>query len=182
MKVIIAALALVAIAAAAPTEYKPQPKILREEYDHKPDGGYNYKRASHALKSIIIISNYRTAPPKLMPYIFENIIAALALLALAAAFPLENKEPTKILRSEHEQRPEGQYNFNFETDDGTSRQEQGSIKEVLDEKKVPQNVVVVRGFYTYVSEGKPITVEYEADENGYRAFSDAIPKQAPSRR
>ncbi|CAH0727818.1 unnamed protein product, partial [Brenthis ino] len=110
-----------------------------------------------------------------------DIIAALAFLALAAAFPLENNEPTKILRSEHEQSPEGQYNFNFETDDGTSRQEEGTLKEVLDEEKKPHNVVVVRGSYTYVSDGKPDTITYEADEKGYRASGDSIPKQASRR-
>ncbi|CAH0727815.1 unnamed protein product, partial [Brenthis ino] len=43
MKVIIVALALVAIAAAAPTESKKTPQILKSEFEHKPDGGYNFR-------------------------------------------------------------------------------------------------------------------------------------------
>ncbi|CAG9127117.1 hypothetical protein JYU34_016433 [Plutella xylostella] len=102
------------------------------------------------------------------------VVLALAL-ACAAAAPVE-KEPTKIVRSEFDQQPEGNYVFNFETDDGTARQETGEVKEALDEDNKPHTVVVVRGSYTYVdSEGEPQTITYFADETGFHAEGRTIP-------
>lgn len=67
----------------------------------------------------------------------------------------------------------------FETEDGIQRQENGELKEALDEDNKPQSVVVVRGSYTYTdNEGKPQTITYYADETGYHAEGDAIPKPA----
>ncbi|XP_013187051.1 larval cuticle protein 1 [Amyelois transitella] len=106
------------------------------------------------------------------------IIVALALVAIAAAAPAE-PEPPKILRSEFEQQPEGGYVFSFETENGINRNENGELKEVLDEENKPHNVVIVRGSYTYTnSEGKPETVNYFADETGFHAEGDSIPKPA----
>lgn len=67
----------------------------------------------------------------------------------------------------------------FETEDGIQRQENGELKQVLDEENKPQSVVVVRGSYTYTdNEGKPQTITYYADETGYHAEGDSIPKPA----
>ncbi|CAH0727820.1 unnamed protein product, partial [Brenthis ino] len=104
------------------------------------------------------------------------IIVVLALVAIAAAAPAEY-EPPKILRSTFEQNNEGGYAYSFESEDGTQRDEKGEIKEVLDDEKKPHPVIVVRGFYSYVnSEGKPETVNYYADETGYHAEGESIPK------
>lgn len=57
----------------------------------------------------------------------------------------------------------------FETSDGTSRQEQGQMKNVGEENQAME----VKGSYQYTSpEGKVITVNYVADENGFRTESD----------
>ncbi|CAH0727821.1 unnamed protein product, partial [Brenthis ino] len=103
------------------------------------------------------------------------IIVVLALVAIAAAAPAEY-EPLKILRSTFEQN-EGGYAYSYESENGIQREEKGDIKEVFDEEKKPHPVIVVRGFYSYVnSEGKPETVNYYADESGYHAEGDSIPK------
>lgn len=73
--------------------------------------------------------------------------------------------------------------FRFETDNGISRQENGEVKEAFDEDKKPHPVVVVRGSWTYTDpEGKVETINYFADEYGFRAEGPSIPKGPASRR
>lgn len=67
----------------------------------------------------------------------------------------------------------------FETEDGIKRQENGELKEAVDEDNKPRSVVVVRGSYEYTdSEGKPQSITYYADETGFHAVGDSIPKVA----
>lgn len=67
----------------------------------------------------------------------------------------------------------------FESGNGIVRNEQGELKEVLDEENKPRSVVIVRGSYSYPNEdGKLETVNYFADETGYHAEGDSIPKSA----
>ncbi|XP_028176487.1 larval cuticle protein 1-like [Ostrinia nubilalis] len=107
------------------------------------------------------------------------VCVALAILAVAAAAPATpvQGEPVKILRSEFDQEPEGGYQFSFETEDGTSRQEKGELKSAVDEENKPHDVVVVRGSYSYTNkEGVSETVQYYADETGFHAEGPSIPK------
>lgn len=70
----------------------------------------------------------------------------------------------------------------FKSEDGISRQETGTVKEVIDAENKPQKVIVVRGSYTYYTEeGKPVTITYYADETGFHAEGEVIPK-APAAR
>ncbi|VVC98207.1 unnamed protein product [Leptidea sinapis] len=110
------------------------------------------------------------------------LIVVLAFVAIAAAVPVGEKEPTKILRSEFDQKPEGPYVFSYETEDGSSRSETGELKETLDEDNKPHNVVVVRGAFSYVnSDGKIETINYWADETGFHAEGDSVPKTPVAR-
>ncbi|KAJ8732729.1 hypothetical protein PYW07_015328 [Mythimna separata] len=106
------------------------------------------------------------------------ILVALALVAVAVAAPAEQApKVTLILRSDFEQEPAGGYKYAVETDDGTARQEEGTVKEVLDEENKPHNVVVVRGSFSYVDpEGVTQTINYIADENGFQPEGPSIPK------
>ncbi|XP_047514388.1 larval cuticle protein 1-like [Pieris napi] len=111
------------------------------------------------------------------------IIVALAFVAVAAAavVPVPN-EQVQILRSDFQTNPEGGYNFGFETSDGSSRSETGSLKDVLDEDNKPHQVVTVRGTFSYIkSDGTSETINYTADEFGFHPEGDSIPK-AVSRR
>ncbi|XP_041976605.1 larval cuticle protein 1-like [Aricia agestis] len=107
------------------------------------------------------------------------IVVALALVALAAAGPVPDAvpEPIKILRSEFDVHPEGGYNYAFETENGIRRDETGEVKEVLDEENKPHSVVIMRGSYSYTNDlGEPETVSYWADETGFHAEGNSIPK------
>ncbi|CAB3221369.1 unnamed protein product [Arctia plantaginis] len=108
------------------------------------------------------------------------IFVALVVVAVAVAAPTE---PTKIVRSEFDQSPEGGYNLYFETDDGTIRQEKGLVKQVLDEDKKSRDVIVVSGSYSYINDqGKQELINYQADEEGFKAQGDSIPKAPVVRR
>lgn len=63
------------------------------------------------------------------------------------------------------------FHFSFETENKITRQEQGQQKNVGEE-----GATVVQGSYSYTSpEGQVITVNYIADENGFRPTGDHIP-------
>ncbi|XP_068630806.1 larval cuticle protein 1-like [Battus philenor] len=120
------------------------------------------------------------------------IVVALALVAVAVALPvapvapvalvLEAESP-KIIRSDYSQQPDGGYVFSYETENGISRNENGELKEALDEENKPHVVVIVRGSYSYTDkDGKVETINYIADENGFHPEGDSIPKVAAARR
>ncbi|CAK1604630.1 unnamed protein product [Parnassius mnemosyne] len=126
----------------------------------------------------------------------QMIVVVFALVAVACAVPVDDinkvepearlllvKEPEKIISSEFNHDSEGGYNFSFETEKGINRNENGEVKEVLDEDQKPHMVVVVRGSYSYTDDdGKVETINYSADEKGFHADGDSIPTNAPSRR
>lgn len=61
------------------------------------------------------------------------------------------------------------YWFRYETSDGTSRQEEAMPSKV--------GALVVRGSYTWLApDGQTYTVNYIADENGFRPEGIHLPK------
>ncbi|KAI5631608.1 insect cuticle protein domain-containing protein [Phthorimaea operculella] len=103
-------------------------------------------------------------------------LAVLALVAIAAALPQQQPD-VQIVRSDFDLTPQGGYVYAFETSDGTQRQETGELKTVNDEENKPHDVVVVKGSYVYKDEqGKPVSINYYADESGYHAEGESIPK------
>ncbi|KAJ0179925.1 hypothetical protein K1T71_004516 [Dendrolimus kikuchii] len=92
---------------------------------------------------------------------------ALAAVAFVCAVPQEpapaQQKPVEIVKQDSEVDVNG-YNFEFETSDGTSRQEQGDYKNDTD-----QQGLLVKGSYKYVApDGQHISVTYIADKNGYQ--------------
>ncbi|KAJ8732049.1 hypothetical protein PYW08_014779 [Mythimna loreyi] len=106
------------------------------------------------------------------------IIVALALVAVAAALPVE-QEPVPIVRSSNEQNPDGSYSFEYESADGSKRQEVGTPTQTVDEEGKPATAIFVRGTYSYVNpDGNIETIQYEADNNGFSAEGPSVPKVA----
>ncbi|CAH1644298.1 unnamed protein product [Spodoptera littoralis] len=102
------------------------------------------------------------------------IIVALALVAVAAAIPVDE---TEIVNQFFDQKPDGSYVSEFETTNGIQRKEEGVLKEALDEENIPHKFVAVSGVISYVNpDGEVETIRYVADENGYRADGPSIPK------
>merc|ERR1712001_784783 len=62
---------------------------------------------------------------------------------------------------------EGNYNFNFSNDDGSSRQEVGAPD-------------AIRGSYSFITpEGEEVSVQYHADETGFHATGSHVPQAPP---
>ncbi|CAH1117683.1 unnamed protein product [Phaedon cochleariae] len=80
----------------------------------------------------------------------------------------------KILASSNRQNEDG-YHFGYETSGGQEREEKG----VLD--RVGNNLILrVTGFYSYLgSNDKRYRVVYKADETGYNARREVIPRRVP---
>lgn len=63
----------------------------------------------------------------------------------------------------------------FDSDNGISVKAKGFVKPPPAANEEP--IQVIEGSYTYYDhEGKPVSISYVADENGYRASGDAIPQ------
>ncbi|XP_049839909.1 uncharacterized protein LOC126284789 [Schistocerca gregaria] len=81
-----------------------------------------------------------------------------------------------IIRSLHDvgDTDKWQESFRYEMPDGTLREESLQLRSVGDDK-----VPVVRGRSVWVAgDGRRIEVLYEADENGFRAYGDHLPRVA----
>ncbi|PZC85381.1 hypothetical protein B5X24_HaOG201877 [Helicoverpa armigera] len=115
-------------------------------------------------------------------------ITLIALAALALVFAQEDAPappaaaapagaPVEIVKQVDDV-DINKYNFEFETSDGTSRQESGEYKNDTD-----QQGLVVRGSYKYTApDGQKISVTYLADKNGYQPTDENAPAkdQAPA--
>jgi hypothetical protein len=66
--------------------------------------------------------------------------------------------------------------FSYETENGISAQEQGTIKNPGQQDEAS----VVQGTFSYTSpEGYPVKLNYIADENGFRAEGAHLPTPPP---
>ena len=120
----------------------------------------------------------------------------VCLLACAAAFPqdpellegsgdppvelavaarssrLDDAFSDEILRSEFEMSDDGQFQYGFETSDGTAIDAAGGNRQIGDGVGV-----VMRGSYSYKSpEGVDVIVDWVADQNGFRAVGPQVPE------
>ncbi|XP_061393858.1 larval cuticle protein 65Ab1-like [Musca vetustissima] len=100
------------------------------------------------------------------------VIVLAALIAIAVAAPAPN-EHAEILKLDSNVEHDG-YSFDVETSDGTSRHEDGKVKDFDSEHPA----IVVHGTFTWKDEhdGKVYTVNYVADENGFQPTGEHLPK------
>ncbi|XP_046393065.1 endocuticle structural glycoprotein ABD-5-like [Ischnura elegans] len=95
-----------------------------------------------------------------------------ALIAVTLARPQNPKDVT-ITSYTNDNIGINGYNFGYVQSDGTSRQENGELKNIGTENEA----LVVRGTFTYIGDdGKEYTVTFVADENGYRPEGAHLPK------
>ena len=86
------------------------------------------------------------------------------------------KPVVQIIKLERSQQPSGDYSYFFQADNGIQAQEKAVIKSVRDEKNEEHLVPNVEGSYTYTGpDGVQYTVNYVADEYGYRASGAHLP-------
>ncbi|XP_058814740.1 endocuticle structural glycoprotein SgAbd-2-like [Topomyia yanbarensis] len=102
----------------------------------------------------------------------KQIVCAL-LLALICAVSAD-KDAT-VLRHDAEVNPDGSYQFAYETSNGILHEEQGTLKDVGEEK-----AQIAQGRFAYTDpEGNKISLQYIADENGFQPTGDHLPTPPP---
>ncbi|KAJ8920383.1 hypothetical protein NQ315_005249 [Exocentrus adspersus] len=80
--------------------------------------------------------------------------------------------PVPILRLNNENNGDGSYRYEYETANHIAAQESGRL--------VSQDSSEVQGSYSYLApNGQTITVQYIADENGFRPAGDHLPTPPP---
>ncbi|XP_075232920.1 cuticle protein CP14.6-like [Lycorma delicatula] len=81
-----------------------------------------------------------------------------------------------ILRQNQDVSFDGSFNYGFETENGIASQASG----ILQNPGTEIEAQVQSGSYSYTSpDGTPITVNWVADENGFRADGAHIPQPSP---
>ncbi|EEB20084.1 Endocuticle structural glycoprotein SgAbd-2, putative [Pediculus humanus corporis] len=106
------------------------------------------------------------------------ILLVVAFAALSAAAPQlqPTQPPVPILRAETNHNLDGSYNFQYETANQISASEQGAVKN----PGTDAESLAVQGTFSYVDlDGNQITVNYVADENGFRADGAHLPQAPP---
>ncbi|XP_045472422.1 endocuticle structural glycoprotein SgAbd-5-like [Harmonia axyridis] len=100
------------------------------------------------------------------------VICLVVYVRCATNKNYENSRQATIL--EHENSiGQGTYNFAFKTSDGSQRQEKAELKNPGGKDES----IVVEGSYTFIgTDGNTYTINYIADENGYRASGNHLPK------
>lgn len=84
----------------------------------------------------------------------------------------QSHPPSNILRYNNQNRGDGNYRFDYETENKISHNEVGRLENTGTNRESS----VVKGDYSYVApNGQTIAVNYIADENGFRASGDHIP-------
>ncbi|KAL0266327.1 UNVERIFIED_CONTAM: hypothetical protein PYX00_008907 [Menopon gallinae] len=100
----------------------------------------------------------------------------MASLAASAPQIQQNTTPIPIVRAEANHNLDGSYNFVYETGNQISASEQGAIKN----PGTDAETLSVQGSYSYVDlDGNHITINYVADENGFRADGAHLPQAPP---
>lgn len=112
---------------------------------------------------------------KITLFVIAAFVVAYAQAQGPAAAPAEKKPPVEIVKQDSDVEVDG-YKFDFETSDGTSRQEQGTYKNDTD-----QQGLVVKGSYKYVApDGQHIAVSFVADKDGYQPTEQKDDQQKPA--
>lgn len=104
----------------------------------------------------------------------------IALIGFVAAAPVDSeiqKKEVQILRSERQNEEDGSYNFLYETDDGSFREEKGVIiPSAHADDEGEEKKVAITGSYKFIDDdGKVNEVHYTADEFGFVPYGDSIP-------
>lgn len=94
-----------------------------------------------------------------------QIIIFAIVLVVVYGRPQQDSKDATILKYENENIGVDGYKFAFETSDGIQREEEGTLQNAGSENEA----ISVRGSYSYTDpSGKVVTVNFVADENGFR--------------
>ncbi|KAG4077468.1 hypothetical protein HA402_002895 [Bradysia odoriphaga] len=103
----------------------------------------------------------------------KMIIVFATIVACALAAPVDDPKDATVLKYENDNIGVDGYKFAYETSNGITRSEQAELKNVGTE----QEALNVQGSVTWTApDGQVFTINFVADENGYRPEGAHIPK------
>ncbi|XP_047526717.1 endocuticle structural glycoprotein SgAbd-2-like [Vanessa atalanta] len=150
MKVLIVLSVALAVAAAL-----PQRKLSLKPEDDQATAEQNYNNYPQP--------DYRQSPPDFRPKV-----------------QIDTTTFIPIIHFDKEQGTDGSYKTSYETGNNIHAQENGYLKNVVNSENENIPSLVQEGSYTYTApDGQVITVEYTADEFGFRVKGDHIPTPPP---
>ncbi|KAL4707623.1 hypothetical protein ACJJTC_014728 [Scirpophaga incertulas] len=101
------------------------------------------------------------------------LIVLACIVAAALAVPVSDPRSATVVRYNFDNIGVEGYNFDVETSDGKSAQEQGQLKNVGSENEA----IEVRGQFSYTApDGVVYTVTYVANENGFQPQGAHLPQ------
>ncbi|CAD7083181.1 unnamed protein product [Hermetia illucens] len=101
------------------------------------------------------------------------IVVLAVLVAAAVAGPVDESKNAQILRFESDNIGTDGYKFAYETSDGIARQEQAELRNIGTENEA----IAVSGTVSWVDkDGQSYTLNYVADENGFRPEGAHLPR------
>ncbi|XP_044266858.1 cuticle protein CP14.6-like [Tribolium madens] len=101
---------------------------------------------------------------------FAVVICAIIVTASAAS--LSTNEPIPILKQEQEVNFDGSYHTSYETGNGISFDEQGSLKNANTDNAASE---IVGSFKYTGDDGVVYTIQYVANENGFQPQGAHLP-------
>lgn len=112
-----------------------------------------------------------------IPFLFLQIIALCALVAVAVAAPLDNTSPIPIVKQALDgPSPDGAYNYSYETGNGIQVQEDGHLNNAGTENEALE----ARGSFSYTdADGNTFQITYIANENGFQPEGAHLPTAPP---
>ncbi|XP_071442458.1 endocuticle structural glycoprotein SgAbd-2-like [Hetaerina americana] len=108
-------------------------------------------------------------------------IGVALFVAMASGAPqysayVSREYSAPILAYTNDHNPDGSYAYSYQTGNGISASERGFLKSPGTQLEAQ----VAQGSYSYTApDGTPITVNYIADENGFRAEGAHLPTPPP---
>ncbi|CAH0699915.1 unnamed protein product [Spodoptera exigua] len=97
-------------------------------------------------------------------YKFNRVIIGCAVLSVATAAVLPDDAQATIVDYVNNNDGTGNYNFRFETSNGITREETGSVVNPGQEDQY----IEVHGSYSYIdTNGQTVKVKYSVDKDGY---------------
>ncbi|XP_017785752.1 PREDICTED: endocuticle structural glycoprotein SgAbd-2-like [Nicrophorus vespilloides] len=96
---------------------------------------------------------------------------------IAVAFAAQSEEQVKIVSQHYEINADGSYKYDYETGNGISAQQEGSLKNAGNKETEAEEV---KGSYQYTApDGTPIKIQYVANEFGFQPKGDHLPTPPP---
>ncbi|KAJ3654399.1 hypothetical protein Zmor_013589 [Zophobas morio] len=103
----------------------------------------------------------------------KTAIVLCAIVACAAAASVSSQDPIPIVKQEQEVNFDGSYHSSYETGNGISASEEGTVKNANNPETAAAEVT---GSFKYTGDdGVVYTIEYVANENGFQPRGAHIP-------